>query len=97
MSEIAQKKFRDLTPAEKQKRYDYQKKRRQKLSAEMRKAGIIGQPRPKMTEEERKSKRKGYSKNYRHKTSAEAKAWRELQKQQEAEPKSHKIARRKSS
>jgi len=67
-----------LTPEEKQKRYAYQAKRRRKLSDQMREAGIIGAPRAKMSEEERKDKRKEYSKNYRQRILAEAKAYEEL-------------------
>ena len=47
----------------------------------MREAGIIGAPRPKMSEEEKQAKRKEYSKNYRSRIFAEAKAYEELQKQ----------------
>lgn len=68
-----------MTPAEKQKRYAYAKARRQRLNEEMRRAGIIGQPRMKMTAEEKKAKRKAYSKAYRAKIQAEARAYREMQ------------------
>lgn len=69
-----------MTPAEKQKRYDYAKQRRQKLNAAMREAGIIGAPRPVMSEAEKKAKRKAYSKEYRKKIQAEARAYREMMK-----------------
>ena len=49
------------------------------MNAAMRSAGIIGAPRPKMSDAERKAKRKTYSKQYRQKIYAEAKAYRELQ------------------
>jgi hypothetical protein len=68
-----------LTDEEKQKRYDYNKKRNKKLREEMRKAGIIGKPRPKMSEDERKKARAEYSKNYNKRVHAEAAAWREMQ------------------
>jgi hypothetical protein len=45
----------------------------------MRKAGIIGAPREKMSAEEKKSKRKAYSKAYRAKIQSEARAYREMQ------------------
>ena len=79
---IAKKSFRDLTSAEKQKRYAYAKSRRQRLASEMRAAGIIGAPREKMAPEERKAKRKAYSKAYRKTINAQAKAYRELMAQE---------------
>lgn len=67
-----------MTQAEKDKRYAYAKTRRHKLNAAMREAGIIGAPRPKMSEPEKKTKRKAYSKDYRARINAEAKAYREM-------------------
>ena len=86
-----------MTPQQKQKRYAYAKNRRQRLNAEMRKAGIIGAPRPKMSEEERKGKRKTYSHDYNTRIRAEAKAFRELQEQEKAAPTSQKVSRRRKS
>jgi len=79
-SDIATKKFRDLTAAEKATRYAYAKERRQKLAHAMRAAGIIGNARPKMDPAEKKAHRKAYSKQYRKKITAEAKAYREMMK-----------------
>ena len=79
-SDIATKKFRDLTASEKEARYAYAKARRQKLAHAMREAGIIGQARSKMDPAEKKAHRKAYSKQYRKKITAEAKAYREMMK-----------------
>jgi len=78
--DIATKKFRDLTAAEKAARYAYAKQRRHRLNAAMREAGIIGAPRSKMSESEKKSNRKTYAKTYRKKITAEARAYREMMK-----------------
>lgn len=77
---IAKKKFRDLTPAEKAKRYAYSKARRQRLNTAMREAGIIGAPRVKLDPETRKANRRAYNKNYRKTIQAQAKAYREMMK-----------------
>ena len=69
-----------MTHAEKQARYAYAKTRREKLSKAMREAGIIGAPRSKMSESEKKAHRKAYSKDYRKKITAEARAYREMMK-----------------
>ena len=79
-SDIATKKFRDLTASEKATRYAYAKERRQKLARAMREAGIIGQARSHMDPAEKKAHRKAYSKQYRKKITAEAKAYREMMK-----------------
>ena len=71
-----------MTPEEKKARYDYAKGRRQRLATEMRKAGIIGIPKPKMSPEERKTKRKEYSQNYHERIKAESDAYRELMAQE---------------
>jgi hypothetical protein len=68
-----------LTDAEKAKRLAYAKKYRQKVFAAARSAGVVGAPRPKMSEAERKAKRKTYSKKYRQTIQAQARAYRELQ------------------
>jgi hypothetical protein len=78
----AKKSFKDLTSEEKQARYDYAKDRRKRLATAMRSAGIIGVPKPKMSEEERKGKRKEYSRNYHEKIKAESDAYRELMAQE---------------
>lgn len=70
-----------MTESEKAKRYAYTKARRQRLSQEMRAAGIIGAPREKMSDSERKAKRLVYNKDYRKRVFAEAKAYRELMKE----------------
>lgn len=55
-----------------------------KISAACREAGIIGAPRPKMSESERKDNRKAYSKEYRKRINAEAKAYREMMGEKKA-------------
>jgi len=69
-----------MTDAEKAKRQAYSKARTKRIMAAAREAGIIGAPRPKMSESERKAKRKVYGKAYRKKIQAEARAYRELMK-----------------
>ena len=75
---IPQKKYRDLTTAEKAKRLAYAKARRKKIEAAAREAGVIGAPRPKMSPEVAKAKRKTYAKAYRKRITAQAKAYREM-------------------
>ena len=75
---IPQKKYRDLTAAEKAKRLAYAKARRKKIEAAARAAGVIGAPRPKMSPEVAKAKRKTYAKAYRTRITAQAKAYREM-------------------
>ena len=48
------------------------------MNSAMREAGIIGAPRPKMSEAEKKANRKAYAKDYRKKIQAEARAYREM-------------------
>lgn len=79
VSTIATKKYKDLTPAQKAKRLAYAKAYRQKIHAAARQAGVIGAPRPKLSEAERKGKRKVYAKAYRQKIAAQAAAYRRLQ------------------
>ena len=71
-----------MTPAEKQKRYAYQKSRRQRIATAARAAGIIGQPRVSKyaSEAERKAARTSYAKDYRKRITAQAKAYREMTK-----------------
>jgi len=69
-----------MTAAEKAKRREYSKARTKRIMAAAREAGIIGAPRPKMSEAESKAKRKVYSKDYRKRIQAEAKAYRDLMK-----------------
>jgi len=69
-----------MTAAEKAKRKEYSKARMKRILSAAREAGIIGAPRPKMSDEERKSKRKVYGKAYRKKIQAEARAYRDLMK-----------------
>lgn len=83
---MVKRSFKDLTPLEKQARYDYAKERRHNLSEQMRKAGIIGQPRPKLTEEERMVHRREYNKNYRQRIKAESDAYREIMKLEGRQP-----------
>ena len=78
VSAIAQKKYHDLTAAEKAKRKAYGKARQAKILAAARQAGVIGAPRPKMSVAEAKAKRKAYSKDYRKRITAQAKAYREM-------------------
>ena len=67
-----------MTAAEKAKRKAYAKLRRGRINAAARQAGVIGAPRPKMSEAERKAKRKIYSQDYRKRITAQAKAYREM-------------------
>jgi len=69
-----------MTAAEQAKRRDYSKARTKRIMAAAREAGIIGAPRPKMSEAESKAKRKAYNKVYRKKIQSEARAYRELMK-----------------
>lgn len=62
--------YKDLTPEQKAKRKAYSKARRQRIEAAARTAGVIGAPRPKMSEAERKMKRKAYRKMYQSKIKA---------------------------
>ena len=78
VSTIAQKKYRDLTAAEKAKRKVYAKSRRDKINAAARSAGVIGAPRTKMSAAEAKAKRKVYAKDYRKRITAQAKAYRQM-------------------
>ena len=73
-----------MAPEEKRARYDYAKDRRKRLAVAMRSAGIIGIPKPKMSEGERKTKRKEYSQNYHERIKAESDAYRELMSQEVA-------------
>ncbi len=70
--------YKDLTPAQKATRKAYAKTRRDKINAAARQAGVIGAPRPKMSEAEAKAKRKAYSKDYRKKIVAQARAYRQM-------------------
>ncbi len=79
VKEIATKSYKDLTPQQKAKRLAYAKAYRKKIAAAARAAGVIGAPRPKMSDAERKTKRKAYAKAYRQRIVAEAKAYRRLQ------------------
>jgi hypothetical protein len=67
-----------LTAEEKAKRQAYSRARMKKIMQAARQAGIIGAPRPKMSEAERKAKRYAYAKAYRKKIQAEARAYREM-------------------
>ena len=67
-----------MTVAEKAKRKAYAKERQAKILRAARAAGVIGAPRPKMSEAERTAKRKVYSRNYRKRITAQAKAYREM-------------------
>lgn len=69
-----------MTAEEKAKRRAYAKARTKRIMAAAREAGIIGAPRPKMSEADRKAKRKAYNKQYRKKIQAEARAYREMMK-----------------
>lgn len=69
-----------MTPAQKAKRRAYTKARRHRIMAAARAAGIIGAPRPKLSDSERISRRKEYRKKYFRRVCAEAKAYRELMK-----------------
>lgn len=75
---IAQKKYADLTAEQKAKRKAYSKARQARINAAAREAGVIGAPRPKMSDAERKAKRKIYSKAYRKTVQAQARAYRDL-------------------
>lgn len=79
VSAIANKKYSELTPADKAKRREYAKDRRHRINDAARKAGVIGAPRPKMSDTERKAKRKTYQKAYRKTVVAQARAYRQLQ------------------
>lgn len=76
--EIATKRYKDLTPAQKAKRLAYAKTRRLKIEAAARAAGVIGAARPKMSPVEAKAKRKVYAKAYRQRIQAEAAAYRRM-------------------
>jgi len=91
VSAIAQKKYRDLTAAEKATRKAYAKTRRDRINAAARAAGVIGAPRPKMSAAEAKSKRKEYAKKYRKLIVAQARAYRAMQG--DKNPKTVKIDR----
>ena len=54
-----------MTLAEKAKRKAYSKERQAKIMRAAREAGVVGQPRPKMSAAEAKAKRKVYAKAYR--------------------------------
>lgn len=69
-----------MTPDAKAKRRAYSKARTKRIMVAAREAGIIGAPRPKLPEAERKARRTAYNKIYRKKIVAEARAYRELQK-----------------
>lgn len=68
------KSYRDLTPEQKAKRKLYQKSRQQKILQAARAAGVVGAPRPKLSEAERRAHRKTYRKNYQAKMKAGYKA-----------------------
>jgi len=70
-----------MTPAEKAKRKAYSKARQKRINDAAREAGIIGQPRPKMSVAEAKANRKAYSKEYRKRINAQARAYRALMKE----------------
>lgn len=57
----------------------YAKAYRQKIAAAAREAGVIGAPRPKLSDAEKKAKRKVYAKAYRQRIVAQAAAYRKLQ------------------
>lgn len=78
VSSIAAKKYSEMTAEEKYKRREYAKARRKRIMQAAREAGIIGAPRPKMSDAERKAKRKGYNKDYRKRITAQAKAYRAM-------------------
>ena len=67
-----------MTAVEKAKRKAYATTRREKINAAARAAGVIGAPRPKMSDADRKAKRKTYGKAYRKRITAQAKAYREM-------------------
>lgn len=69
-----------MTAEEKAKRRVYSKARTKRIMVAAREAGIIGAPRPKMSEAEAKAKRKAYSKAYRKTIQAQARAYREMMK-----------------
>jgi len=75
---MAPKKWAELTPEEKRKRLDYARRRRQLLTAKLRELGIVGAPRTKMSEEERKQKRYEYAKSYNKRIREQAKLYRQL-------------------
>lgn len=73
-----------MTAEEKAKRRAYSKARTKRIMVAAREAGIIGAPRPKMSDAERKAKRKAYNKVYRKNIQAQARAYRELMKKGKA-------------